>query len=104
MVEIVGSPERITAHVAGVELTVEGRYLRQRCSWCGAILCDYDLTLTMVPEGQRGPSGWQVGAWIEIEGTDVGHLMRVVEQPDGKFPPNSCMAQEITPPPRIVAG
>lgn len=37
-------------HIAGLDVQV-GRYLRQRCAWCGAMLSDYDLARVAVPEG-----------------------------------------------------
>lgn len=30
-------------HIAGMDITIAGRRLRQRCAWCGAILIDSDL-------------------------------------------------------------
>lgn len=60
-------------HIAGVTITVHGTHQRQRCSWCGAILQDYDLTRVMVqtpPDGSEpdGPPSWQVGAQVAHDG------------------------------------
>lgn len=35
-------------HIAGLQLKVSDRYLMQRCAWCGAVLCAYDLTRVAV--------------------------------------------------------
>lgn len=55
-------------HLAGDCITVAGRHMRQRCSWCGAVLIDYDLTRVMSPEGQAGPGGFKPGALIALAG------------------------------------
>lgn len=82
-------------HLAGPAITVDGRYMRQRCSWCGAVLLDYDLANVGVPEGQDGPSGWALDAMIRQ--SDHGAVSYVVEPErsatgDGvKLPDDSCM-------------
>jgi hypothetical protein len=59
----------ITTHIAGQHVTIDDRYLRQRCAWCGTILLDYDLTLVAVPVGQEGPPAtWPVGALVTVDG------------------------------------
>lgn len=56
-------------HIAGLVITVGGRYMRQRCSWCGAVLVDYDLSLIAVPIGQDPtPPHWELGALVRIDG------------------------------------
>lgn len=59
-------------HIAGTVVTVEDRYLRQRCSWCGAILVDYDLThlayTSDTPVEQRHPATWPVGQLVTVDG------------------------------------
>ena len=56
-------------HIAGLDVLWDGRYLRQRCAWCGATLLDYDLTTINVPEGQEGPPAtWPVGALVRRDG------------------------------------
>ena len=92
------------SHLAGVDITAEGRFVRQRCSWCGEILVDVDLSLAAVPEGQKGnpAATWKVGDWIEVEGV-WPTVYRVADAEDGKFPANSCMARELPKPkPRLV--
>lgn len=74
-----------TVHIAGVDVTIGDRYLRQRCAWCGVTLIDYDLTRIAVPEGQDPrPSTWLVGALVETDGT-VSRTVDVERLPD-----NAC--------------
>lgn len=35
-------------HIAGADLTIAGRRMRQRCAWCGAVLIDMDLARVSV--------------------------------------------------------
>ncbi len=78
------------AHLAGPDLTVDGRYMRQRCSWCGAILIDYDLTMVSVPTGQDGPSFYGFGKWVEV--TDGNpRIFTTLDWEGEKLPPTSCM-------------
>lgn len=35
-------------HIAGLQLKIGDRYLMQRCAWCGAVMCAYDLTRVAV--------------------------------------------------------
>jgi hypothetical protein len=74
-------------HIAGVQVQVGSR-LRQRCSWCGAVLCDYDLQRIAVLEGQDPrPGMWETGALVEVD----GNASFVVEHMDGaELPPEAC--------------
>lgn len=58
-------------HISGLEITVEGRYMRQRCAWCGEILLDRDLQTTMVAPDEDGNvppiSSWKVDSLIRIK-------------------------------------
>lgn len=66
------TPTPEIVHIAGHPITVNGRYLRQRCAWCGAIILDYDLsTLAFTddtPEEDRHPATWPVGDMIASDG------------------------------------
>jgi len=77
----------MTTHIAGTDLTLDGRYRRQRCAWCGAVLADYDLSLVAVPEGQDpSPAMWEPGHLVRVEGNwsaDVG-------DDTAKIPGDSC--------------
>jgi len=74
-------------HIAGHQVQVGSR-LRQRCSWCGAVLCDYDLQRIAVPEGQDPTPGmWETGRLVRVDGP----MSFVVEHEDGAdLPPEAC--------------
>ncbi len=56
-------------HIAAPHITIDGRYARQRCGWCGQILIEHDLTRVAVPEGQdRAPGTWSAGALVTVDG------------------------------------
>lgn len=59
-------------HIAGPDIVIGGRRLRQRCSWCGAVLLDYDLANVAVQvepgEEQQSPSTWPVGRLVQVDG------------------------------------
>ena len=69
-------------HIASIDVTVDGRYLRQRCAWCGAVLLDYDLALIAVPEGQDPtPGTWPAGALVRTDGA-VSSVVEAEVMPD----------------------
>lgn len=82
-------------HIACVQVQVGSR-LRQRCSWCGAVLCDYDLERIAVPEGQDPtPAMWQPGVLVAVD----GNASYVVEHENGAdLPPEACacLDHEVT--------
>ncbi|PRY35371.1 hypothetical protein CLV43_114289 [Umezawaea tangerina] len=71
-------------HIAGMVVLI-GPLVRQRCSWCGAVLVDVDKTLIAVPVGQDPtPPTWPIGGLVEID----GNMTSVV---DGeRLPVNAC--------------
>jgi hypothetical protein len=77
-------------HLAAPHVIIDGRYLRQRCLWCGAILIDYDLSRlayqTTTPEEQRQPATWAPGTNIGM--TSGGHSFDM-GRPD-RLPERSC--------------
>lgn len=81
-------------HIAGLDITI-GRFQRQRCAWCGNILIDYDLSMVAValmPGETTGkpPSGWEVGALVEV--SNGGGYSSVVSHEDGdRLPKNACI-------------
>jgi hypothetical protein len=79
--------DRGVIHIAGPEIEV-GLYLRQRCSWCGAVLGDYDLRNVMVLEGQNPrPPSWPTSKLVAIDGAAAW----VVPHEDGdQLPDNAC--------------
>jgi hypothetical protein len=62
--------------------------LRQRCSWCGTALCDYDLERAAVPQGQDPrPAMWETGALVQVD----GNASWVLDHEDGdEVPGNAC--------------
>lgn len=59
-------PETET-HIAGLEVAWDGRYLRQRCAWCGTVLLDYDLETLQSSDGGV-PAPWPLGALVRQQG------------------------------------
>lgn len=89
---------RPTGHIAGPTVTVEERWIRQRCAWCGYILANYDLDRVAVPIGQTGaPGTWPDGAIVMVD----GNASWVVEPPvlDAPTPlsEDSCARRETEP-------
>lgn len=74
-------------HIAGPDIQVNNQ-LRQRRTWCGAVLIDYALELIAVPIGQDPrPATWPVGELIEVDGP----MSMVVPHTDGdQLPANAC--------------
>lgn len=85
-----------TIHVAGMQIDIGGRYLRQRCSWCGEILIDYDLSMMAFAvspgEEPKPPAMWQVGSLVLCDGP----MSLTVEHVDGeRLPSTSCVEREL---------
>lgn len=86
-------------HIAGNPVQV-GTHLRQRCAWCGAVMIDQDLALTMVqiPEDGSEPASyptWGVGELIARNGLDGSMVSGswVVEHEAGQPVPDGCCAK-----------
>lgn len=81
--------ETIT-HIAGVTLNVCGRVI-QRCSLCGAKLCDSEGTAAPLnPDGSEpGFPTWETGRLVQVE---AGNPTRSSLLPDtDKLPDDSCI-------------
>lgn len=83
-------------HIAGQQIDIGGRYLRQRCAWCGYILIDYDLTMVAVAvepgEEPKPPAMWTTGALVLVDGP----MSTTVDHKDGdKLPATSCVTVEL---------
>lgn len=79
----------MTTHIAGLDVTLEGRYMRQRCAWCDEIIMDYDLAMVAVQipdDGSepKGPGAWEVGALVR-RGEGVSYVLE-----DKRLPDDSC--------------
>lgn len=80
-------------HFAGEVLHV-GPLMRQRCSWCGALLLEYDLTGIgfEVRAGRPTPTRpamWQPGTFMLVDG---GMKAAVPPAENGKLPAGTCAA------------
>lgn len=71
-------------HIVGVDVQV-GDQLRQRCSWCGAVLIDYDLTRVATIDG-KPPATFPVGELLAIEGA----MAWTVDHNAGDQLPDGC--------------
>lgn len=96
-----------TTHIAGLDVTVNGTHLRQRCAWCGTVLVDQDLTRVAVAAGSPAQEAqtpgdlpdWRYPTWPVGEQVTVdGGLTFVVK--DEKLVDDSCARL----PPEITAG
>lgn len=91
-------PDSVT-HIAGAQLHLFGRYLRQRCDWCGVIIIEYDLARVMVPEGQTTgtPAMWPVGGLIRVDGHMSAEVESVEDEPGVfRLPMDSCAFNPLT--------
>lgn len=84
-------------HFVGIEIHVEN-LVRQRCSWCGEILEDVDLSLMMSPEGSGPWKGWEVGALLAVEGNGRW----IVKPTVFRLPPGTCAEKDLPRQLRIV--
>jgi hypothetical protein len=77
-------------HIAGVTLNVCGRTI-QRCSLCGAKLCDSENEVMMLKEDGTPPTfpSWETGRLIQVE---AGNPTRSSMLPDSdRLPKDSCL-------------
>lgn len=59
-------------HIAGIVVTINGRFLRQRCAWCEYVLLDYDLTHTAVRVGEDPtPATWPQAVLVRVDGDET---------------------------------
>lgn len=81
-----------TVHVAGTVLTLQDRYIRQLCAWCGHRLVDVDLERVEVLEADVGRpfSTWPVGSLVEVYGSMSVVLAEADEARSGVLPERSC--------------
>lgn len=78
-------------HIAGEPVTV-GTQLRQRCSWCGAVLIDVDLAnvgmMVAGPEPvDREYPTWPAGGLVGVDG---GVRWSVDHENGAVLPPEVC--------------
>jgi hypothetical protein len=87
---------RVTAvvHIAGVAVKI-GSHLRQRCSWCGAVLIDYALERMAFsidrasdPRGDNdGPGTWALDSLVAVDG---GASWTVESEDGAPLPEGAC--------------
>lgn len=93
-------------HFAGIPVFVHGRYVRQRCGWCGAVLRDVDLAGTTIPAPAPGmlpqhvqmyEPGVLVRLFDELPTFDPTKLSGLVI-PDARIPLDCCgmLPAEVT--------
>ncbi len=79
-------------HIAGATIVIGGKYLVQRCSWCGIAIIEHDLEHTAVMgDGKEICRGWE--GFVRIEG-DGPTMYSGVEVEDGKLPDDFCGFQD----------
>lgn len=80
-------------HIAGEQLTIDGRWTRQRCGWCGEILMEFDLARVAVPADQPGPPAmWPTGELV----TRDGNASWVVDPAPASLPDDACGRNPLT--------
>lgn len=88
------SSEAEIVHIAGQPVQLQGRYVRQRCSWCGALIEDIDLAnaASEVSEGETvsGPPLWPVGELVALAG-----VLRYCLGDVSEMPKNCCANIEL---------
>jgi hypothetical protein len=82
-------------HVAGPCITFAGRWVRQRCVWCGHVLIDMDLARTLVELPADGsepdhPKGWADDALVHVDG-GMSWVDPADDNDEGRVPDRCCM-------------
>jgi hypothetical protein len=85
-------------HIAGFTVRI-GPHLRQRCSWCGAVLTDYDLRNVAVAPKEDGspgdpPGTWETGSLVAFDGC----CSYIVRHTDGDPIPSGFCGDGLAPP------
>lgn len=68
-----------TTHITSNVITTDGRYMRQRCVWCGELIIDYDLSM-MMSTSTDPVKGWECGIMISVEGENPKHYWKTEDQ------------------------
>jgi hypothetical protein len=72
-------------HVAGPCITFAGRWVRQRCVWCGHVLIDMDLARTANQSAR-----WAVDALVHVDGS-MSWVDTADDNDEGRVPDRCCM-------------
>lgn len=83
-------------HIAGLDVTLENRYVIQRCAVCGEVLINVDLNqvATISSTGLTRSSGiatWQVGGLVRVDGVNPKHFSLL----DGTMLPSDACANSV---------
>ena len=94
-------------HIAGVPIQF-GSVVRQRCSWCGAVLIDTDLEQVQVLTGDadRPFPTWEVGGLVRCDGavTATTEPVESLTDPgDVTLPADACARDPWSALPEAVA-
>lgn len=91
------APPNGVTHIAGAQMVMFGRYLRQRCEWCGIILLEYDLARVAVPEGTDPmPAMWTPMALVRVDGHISAEIVNPAKIEEGIQLPTDCCAFDPT--------
>ncbi len=72
-------------HLVGSEITVDDRFVRQRCAWCGVALLDIDL------EGPHKGESFATGSWVAVDGDGLSKVAV-----DGHhYPDGACVTDVV---------
>jgi hypothetical protein len=81
----------VLAHLALDGITINDRWMRQRCGWCGEILLEYDLERVAVPSaGSLAPPAFYPKETIVFK---YGGVMQFVGNVD-RLPDDCCATIE----------
>lgn len=84
----------MATHIASNAIIIEGRYHRQRCVWCGALLIDDDLSMQAVPTDQADKAipCWKTGGMVRVEPGNPRSSSKVESD---KMPDDCCYVMGI---------
>lgn len=86
----------MTTHIIGPDVFIGGRWLRQRCSWCGVVLLNDDLTQASAPPGMIGaPPVFPVGEVVRVEGENPTTFSVLAHLSGENLPDDSCVTVEL---------
>jgi len=85
-------------HIAAQQVVICGRYVRQRCAWCGEVLEDVDLSNLAFENSEDAKNPypeWPAGALIGVDGN-----CRYIVSPEveGTMPDDCCALLDVERP------
>jgi len=85
----VGARPASVTHIAGIDVEVQGRFLRQRCSWCGEILIDEDYANIAMPGEWKKPGHFEIGRLVRVHAGNPKHQEVLGDE---TLPDDACAA------------